>query len=353
MISRRPSGAYVEALRSRVQHLEGIVQKLKDGTPEEAQSVLASLRGAHRDPPNAFGQGSGVDSFRDSSSAFQFDFAEGAEASGHDMNNLLESSNDFDYEVVHNFQSSSLMNDLSKVVSRLDIDERGDVQYFGPSSNMNLVSDVPRIPADPWPSGASGPPGDQSQLAQELGFGDDMTFSAQVNAGHFDTGPLMHQSTARNPAPDIYTNTALENHLLALYWTWQHPFFLLFSKRLFMRDLEAVRARMSSLPAAKEEVRMKHYSPLLLNAILAHASHLTTRPEVRTDPQQPSSAGNRYFAKARQLLEGEIERPGITTVQALALMGSREAGCGRDAGLGWLYSGMSLPTTGLNHCPTL
>jgi hypothetical protein len=119
-----------------------------------------------------------------------------------------------------------------------------------------------------------------------------------------------------------------------------------------MRDLEAVRARVASLPAAREEVRMKHYSPLLLNAILAHASHLTTRTEVRTDPQQPSTAGNRYFAKARQLLEGEIERPGITTVQALALMGSREAGCGRDAGLGWLYSGMSLPTPELNLCPT-
>jgi hypothetical protein len=63
------------------------------------------------------------------------------------------------------------MNDSSKVISRLDIDERGDVQYFGPSSNMNLVSDVPRIPADPWPSEAGGLPSDQLHSVQEQSFG--------------------------------------------------------------------------------------------------------------------------------------------------------------------------------------
>jgi hypothetical protein len=34
------------------------------------------------------------------------------------------------------------------------------------------------------------------------------------------------------------------------------------------------------------------------------------------------------------------EVPALTTVQALALMSVREAGCGREA-KGWVYSGMS------------
>lgn len=36
----------------------------------------------------------------------------------------------------------------------------------------------------------------------------------------------------------------------------------------------------------------------------------------------------------------EHEKPRLTTVQALALMSVREAGCGREA-KGWVYSGMS------------
>ena len=36
----------------------------------------------------------------------------------------------------------------------------------------------------------------------------------------------------------------------------------------------------------------------------------------------------------------EHEKPQIATVQALALMSVREAGCGREA-KGWVYSGMS------------
>jgi hypothetical protein len=36
----------------------------------------------------------------------------------------------------------------------------------------------------------------------------------------------------------------------------------------------------------------------------------------------------------------EYEKPKLTTVQALALMSVREAGCGRES-KGWVYSGMS------------
>jgi hypothetical protein len=40
------------------------------------------------------------------------------------------------------------------------------------------------------------------------------------------------------------------------------------------------------------------------------------------------------------MVNDEHEKPRLTTVQALALMSVREAGCGREA-KGWVYSGMS------------
>jgi Fungal specific transcription factor domain len=83
----------------------------------------------------------------------------------------------------------------------------------------------------------------------------------------------------------------------------------------------------------------KYFSPLLLNAILAHACQISDWPGARSDPEDPCSAGNHFFVTAKELLDRELERPSVTTVQALALMASREAGCARDA-RGWLYSGM-------------
>jgi hypothetical protein len=81
----------------------------------------------------------------------------------------------------------------------------------------------------------------------------------------------------------------------------------------------------------------------LLNAILAHAAPYSTRPGLRSDENDPSTAGYYYFNRARQLLlldEDIMARPSITTCQALALLGSREAGCARNA-RGWILSGMS------------
>ena len=40
------------------------------------------------------------------------------------------------------------------------------------------------------------------------------------------------------------------------------------------------------------------------------------------------------------MINDEYEKPKLATVQALALMSVREAGCGREA-KGWVYSGMS------------
>ncbi|TQV96566.1 hypothetical protein V2A60_003045 [Cordyceps javanica] len=61
-----------------------------------------------------------------------------------------------------------------------------------------------------------------------------------------------------------------------------------------------------------------------------------------SDASDTRTKGDHFFAEAKRLImEGdEFERPRLVTVQALALMSVREAGCAREA-TGWVYSGMS------------
>lgn len=112
--------------------------------------------------------------------------------------------------------------------------------------------------------------------------------------------------------------TPFEHHLIRLYFTWQHPVFYLFSPHRFLRDLSC-----GGGPC---------FSPLLLSIILAIGCHYTD--------DVGNSRGGEYFAQAKTLLASELERPSLTTCQALVMMGTREAGCGKDRGSGWLYSGM-------------
>lgn len=113
------------------------------------------------------------------------------------------------------------------------------------------------------------------------------------------------------------------DHLLNLYFSWQHPFTSLFPQDLFLQDLERGGTR--------------YCSALLVNAILSHACHFSDRPAARVDPSLPSTAGDHFFEEAKQLAE-IVAEPSITTVQALAVMSLRETSYGRD-NVGYRYAG--------------
>ena len=55
----------------------------------------------------------------------------------------------------------------------------------------------------------------------------------------------------------------------------------------------------------------------LLYAILAYACHFSERPQTRSDPANPSTAGDEYFAEAKASLDA-TSTSALTTVQALA-----------------------------------
>ena len=113
------------------------------------------------------------------------------------------------------------------------------------------------------------------------------------------------------------------DHLLNLYWTWQHPFFNVVKKSIFLRDMHLYETGRAS--------QAKYYSPLLLNAILALAALLDDEYD----------EGEAFHLKARVLIDIEVEDPRITTIQASAILGLFEGVCDRDT-RGWIYTGMSI-----------
>ncbi|KAL9596782.1 MAG: hypothetical protein Q9219_005572 [cf. Caloplaca sp. 3 TL-2023] len=125
-------------------------------------------------------------------------------------------------------------------------------------------------------------------------------------------------------------------HLMNMYFTWHYTYFTTLSKSLFYRDF------LLGKPPPGTKRRNEYCTPLLVNAMLTLGCHFTSWPTARSNPSDPTTAGDHFFREAKRLIleNDEHESPKLATVQALALMSVREAGCGREA-KGWVYSGMS------------
>ena len=174
--------------------------------------------------------------------------------------------------------SHTLEGDLSDVMGKRTLDGSGETRHFGHTSSLGLVSD-----------------GEQ----------------------------LSRNYTVSNAWTTVTRDTGFVGHLMELYFCWQHPFYVVLSKECFVHDMS--------------KGRSKYCSPLLVNALLAIACGFSDRPEARMNPLKPKTVGDHFFAEARRLLF-EDEHSSLTTVQALALMGLREASCGRDSN-GFQYAG--------------
>lgn len=82
-------------------------------------------------------------------------------------------------------------------------------------------------------------------------------------------------------------------------------------------------------------------SSLLVNAMCSYACHFTDLKAARKDPNDPKTAGDHFFEKAKQLLHDDDETSCLTTVQALAVMSVREPSAGRDS-TGYRYIGRAV-----------
>jgi hypothetical protein len=189
---------------------------------------------------------------------------------------------------------------LSGKMGQLQLEE-GSTRYLGGTSNLIYLSND----ADEYGYGGAVAPADQ-YLSKEEAI-------------------VSWTSVTKDPE--------LVNHLLNMYFTWHYTYFTTLSKSAFYRDL--------FLGMPPSGIR-KYCTPLLVNAMLALGCHFTSWPAARENRDVSSTAGDHFFKEAKRLImaNDEHEHPRLSTVQALALMSVREAGCGREA-KGWVYSGMS------------
>ncbi|KAI1088462.1 fungal-specific transcription factor domain-containing protein [Rostrohypoxylon terebratum] len=148
------------------------------------------------------------------------------------------------------------------------------------------------------------------------------------NANAADVDPITSWSDVTKD-PDVVI------HLLNMYFNWHYPYFTTLSRSLFYSDFLKGKSNISPNKTA-------YCSPLLINAMLALGCHFTDSDCAYAIPGDSWTKGDHFFAEAKRLIidHDEYEKPRLTTVQALALMSVREAGCGREA-KGWVYSGMS------------
>ncbi|KAL3417145.1 fungal specific transcription factor [Phlyctema vagabunda] len=115
----------------------------------------------------------------------------------------------------------------------------------------------------------------------------------------------------------ITADTEFVKHLMTLYFCWEYPTFASLSKEHFLDDFKSG--------------RQQNCSALLVNAILALGCRFSLQAKARAVPDDPNTAGDHFFAEAKDLLNQEQDRHSTTTIQALGLMSIREASCGRSS----------------------
>ncbi|CAK7273725.1 Nitrogen assimilation transcription factor nit-4 [Sporothrix epigloea] len=207
--------------------------------------------------------------------------------------------------------------DLARKMGELRL-ENGSVRFIGGTSHLIYVSDLI---------------GDNETDSIPDSFGEGALTDRP--AAQFEAQYCSTPEEAISSWTSVTTDTSLIIHLMNMYFNWHYTYFATLSKSLFYRDF--LRGR--------PEVQPKHTvycTPLLVNAMLSLGCHFTGVTGAFAVPGDSRTKGDHFFAEAKRLIveNDEYEKPKLATVQALALMSVREAGCAREA-KGWVYSGMS------------
>ncbi|KAJ3827917.1 fungal-specific transcription factor domain-containing protein [Lentinula raphanica] len=99
---------------------------------------------------------------------------------------------------------------------------------------------------------------------------------------------------------------------------------------LFLRDM----SRYLSVNRSETPPNTSHYSPMLHNALLAVAAGFSDHPEIRD-----YKARKCFADEAKRLMESEVQRPNVSVVHALSMLGSFHSSSG-EQGLGYVYFGI-------------
>jgi hypothetical protein len=208
--------------------------------------------------------------------------------------------------------------------------EAADLLYQLRNSDENVDSiaeSLRLIVKIPHKTDAGGLEGEYSQFNSEIKAGQNFRYGATSNLGFIPTekdyNPSQSNLSLNATWTDVTKDIGFVRHLTRLYFTWCNPFYPLLDGFDFYHDMESGETN--------------YCSSLLVNSICAYACHFTDLPAARKNYADAATAGDHFFEAARiQLFNDETSC--LTTVQALAIMGSREVSAGRDSS-GFQYAG--------------
>lgn len=118
----------------------------------------------------------------------------------------------------------------------------------------------------------------------------------------------------------------VQGHLLDLYWTYQHLVMPCIHKEAFLKDMKNGDNR--------------YCSKLLVYCMLTRAATLCDQPWIRALALSEDAEDDPPYLvrKCVQLLESELDNPGITTAQSLQLLSEMHCAVSHDT-KGWMYAG--------------
>ena len=249
---------------------------------------------------------------------------------------LLNYEEDNAFELVRQIRTCDNLEDLAQIV---EAKNRGEIE--------DLASDSPIYRDDSsqgrqFEAELSGKMGDLmvDGSVKFIGGTSNLIWLPEGSPSPHATFPLSTGNVVRPREEAITSWTTVTQdkdlilHFMNMYFCWHYAYFTTLAKELFYRDF------LTGTPS--------HYcSPLLVNVMLALGCHFSSKPTARADPEDSATTGEHFFAEAKRLLyeNDEFANAKLCTVQALALMSVREAGCGRES-KGWVYSGMSFRMAG-------
>ena len=146
---------------------------------------------------------------------------------------------------------------------------------------------------------------ERNYARQDQTFG--MFKGTEMSATHISAAPESGFKEGRTALPwtSVTQDHELIDHLLALYFAWQHSFFQSFPEDLFRSDMMAGRT--------------KYCSSILVNAICAAGCFLSSRPQAWEDRGGGKTLKDGFLEEAVQLL-GTVRESTITTAAALGLI---------------------------------
>lgn len=105
---------------------------------------------------------------------------------------------------------------------------------------------------------------------------------------------------------DELVTPQVKERLIDLYFQWEQPWLQLVDEKLFRESLQS---------------NGRYSNPLLVCCILAVASRYSDEAEVRSDPNDSTTAGALCAEAAEAMVRTEVKDPSITTVQSLGILG--------------------------------